>query len=290
MRARSVRLIPQIIVVGLLVAYVALYLFFSSPFDEGSRGADFSAYWEAANRLRLGQPLYPHLVDQQANDVYRYAAWFALAWLPFTALSRNVVEVAWIGLLMVASAYLLYVILRERTLAAACLAMLIGPWLIENAWVGQVHTLLVAILTLTLDRRAGPLAVGIAASLKLSPLAFAGWYAFQRQWYRAALAVGVFLALAATSLLFDLSNYPTDASEVSLASTSGVVWAMTTAVVVACALWISAARPRYRLFAAGVVASVALPRIHHISSSFLLPALAHHGEPTPQKPSAKESE
>lgn len=125
--------------------------------------------------------------------------------------------------------------------------------------------------------------------MKLSPLAFAGWYAFQRQWYRAAFAVGVFLALAATSLLFDLWNYPTEASEVILASTSGVVWAMTTAAVVACALWISASRPRCRLFVAGVVATVALPRIHQISSSFLFPAIAHNGDRSAEKPSANEA-
>lgn len=227
----------QMLVIALLVAYAATYALFSAPFDGQSRGADFAAYWNAAERMRLGEPLYPPLGDQQANDVYRYSAWFAFAWLPLTLLPREL-----------------------------------------NAWVGQVHTLLVAALVLTLRGKSGPVVVGIAASLKLSPLAFAAWYAVRQEWGRAAVAMGVFVMLAATTLPFNLSHYPTAASEMSLASVSGSASIVATGVAICIAGWIGLTQPRYRLLAAAVIAAIALPRVHHISMSWLIPAISERDE------------
>lgn len=264
----ALRLTPaQVLILSLLIAYAAIYVFWSAPFDAQSRGADFSAYWNAAERLREGQLLYPPLVDQQANDVYRYAAWFAYLWLPFTFFPREVVETAWIALLFASSLYLLLVMLESRTFAAICLCLLVGPWLFENAWVGQVHTLLVACLTISLERRSGPVVVGMAASLKLSPLAFAAWYVFNRKWAQAAIALAVFVGMSATTFAFDLTHYPTDASEISLAAESSVLWELFFVALCVSAVWVAIHHPKYRLLALGAVAALGLPRVHQIYAS-----------------------
>ena len=46
--------------------------------------SDAAAYWNAAERLRDGAPLYPVLTDVDASEVYRYAPWFAWLAVPFT--------------------------------------------------------------------------------------------------------------------------------------------------------------------------------------------------------------
>ena len=264
----------QIVTIALLAAYALTYAAFSDPFDAGSRGADFAAYWNAASRIRDGLALYPPLADQQANDVYRYSAWFAVALVPLTYLPRVAVETAWIGASFVASGYLLWSVLRVRTPAAIALGLLLGPWLVENAWVGQIQTTLVALLSLTLNRTAGPIAVGVAASLKLTPLAFAAWYGIQRQWGRAAVSVGVFLLLALPTLLFDLKHYPTEASEMGFVGAPLWLWAIVVLGVIATSLFVASRVPRLRLLAVCVISMVAAPRVHHVSATYLLPALA----------------
>src|SRR5688500_18548027 len=64
---------------------------------------DVDAYWGAAMRLREGESLYIAHSDVDASDVYRYAPWFAWAWVPFTFLPRQTVEGAWAVSLIVAS-------------------------------------------------------------------------------------------------------------------------------------------------------------------------------------------
>src|SRR4029078_10100717 len=65
-------------------------------------GVDVAAYWNAAERLREGQPLYvagePH-----ASDLYRYALCFAFAWIPLTYLPHDAVVAAWVGLMIAAA-------------------------------------------------------------------------------------------------------------------------------------------------------------------------------------------
>src|SRR5207248_1690343 len=60
------------------------------------------AYWNAAMRLRAGQPLYaPGLPTD--SDLYRYAPWFAYAWVPLTYLPKGAVLVAWMGICLAAA-------------------------------------------------------------------------------------------------------------------------------------------------------------------------------------------
>jgi len=41
--------------------------------------SDANAYWQAAQRLKDGEPLYPTLTSAEGSEIYRYAPWFA--WL-----------------------------------------------------------------------------------------------------------------------------------------------------------------------------------------------------------------
>ena len=64
---------------------------------------DVEAYWQAALRLREGQPLYPVGIDPDSYAVFRYTPWFAWLWVPLTYLDRTVVEWAWAAALAAAS-------------------------------------------------------------------------------------------------------------------------------------------------------------------------------------------
>ena len=50
---------------------------------------DIEAYWNAALRLRDGGPLYPLATNVNDSEVYRYAPWFAYAWIPLGRLART---------------------------------------------------------------------------------------------------------------------------------------------------------------------------------------------------------
>src|SRR5512135_81825 len=43
--------------------------------------ADAAAYYQAAQRLAGGAQLYPAM-NPEAHEVYRYAPWFAVLWIP----------------------------------------------------------------------------------------------------------------------------------------------------------------------------------------------------------------
>jgi hypothetical protein len=174
---------------------------------------DMGAYWEAAGRLREGLPLYPALPDADASDVYRYAPWFAWAWVPLTYLPREVVNVAWSVVLLAASAAALTPLARARAwLAVAFFA----PILVGISAIGNVQPLIVAALVLGLERRSGPLWIAAAASLKAVPILFVVTYLGRRQWLRAAVTLGLTAVFVAPALRYDLSSYPTGAGAAAM--------------------------------------------------------------------------
>ena len=68
-------------------------------------GVDVAAYWNAAERLRNGETLYA-AGAANASDLYRYAPWFAFAWIPLTYLPFEAVVSAWVGLMVAAALFL----------------------------------------------------------------------------------------------------------------------------------------------------------------------------------------
>lgn len=168
---------------------------------------DVHAYLGTAQRLLDGGPLY--VLTPNLSDMYFYAPWFAYLWMPFAALPRIGVEVAWAVVLLVSNIAAL--VQLRRTWAGLALALLLGGLLYRTAGWGNVQPLLVAFLVYTLPTRAGPWAVGVASSLKPWPILAVGVYLWRRQWTSAAISLTVAALLWLPIFLFNWTEYPAGA-------------------------------------------------------------------------------
>ena len=187
---------------------------------------DAGAYWEAAIRLRDGEPLYPALADTDASDVYRYAPWLAWAWVPLTFLPREVVNVIWSIILLAASAAALRPLVRlQGWLSVALFLPIVGG----ISAIGNVQPLIVAALVLGVERRTGPLWIAAAASLKAVPLLLVVTYVGRRQWIRVLVTLALTAALVAPMLFYDLSEYPTGAGGASMLFDVPILFALVVA-------------------------------------------------------------
>jgi hypothetical protein len=218
---------------------------------------DQNGYWDAALRLRTGQGLYAEPAFLSGS--YQYPPWFALVWLPLTFLPQLFVQVCWTLLLLAAAVWLL---LRAHPLLAAALA----PFLIWACFIGNVQTLMLAGLAYGLPRRSGPVWIGVAASLKITPIVYALVYVGRRQW-REALVAGVVAAILwLPGLAFGIADYPTTiGGTLSVLSRFGLL-VYIPAVLIACAfvLW----RPSW--LSASVAVLTALPRLLLYDLGYLL--------------------
>lgn len=229
---------------------------------------DVDAYWEAAMRLRGGEPLYVPYADAHASEVYRYSPWFAYAWIPLTFLPRGLVDLAWFLALAAAT----FVSIRHLlTPTGWMVALLLGAMLFRGAWAGNVHPLLIAGLVLAIRRPAGPAAIAVAASLKAFPLLLALVYLGRGDWRSLGVTLGLTAVLSAPLLLHDLGAYTTSPERtLSLLGFSPVAWGV---VAVAAALAaVALARSRYAWLAAAVAVLAALPRMLFYDVAYLLVA------------------
>jgi hypothetical protein len=252
---------------------------------------DVDAYWNAALRLRAGEPLYPRFADVNADEVYRYAPWFAAAWVPLTLLPRPAVEAGWAILLVAASIWAVVPVGRGGTPAGYALALLVGPLLVFSvARAGNVHPLVVAALVHGAPRASGPLWIALAASLKAVPLVYVVVYVARRDWRRVILTLVLTAILTAPMLLFDLSGYTTDPGRsIALSSVDVVLWGALAASALLIAAWIALQRPTYAWLAASVAAVALLPRLFLYDLSYLLVGAANRRastSPGPDRPVA----
>lgn len=250
----------------LLLALMAFALFTYAVNREF--GSDVAAYWGAAQRIRAGEPLYVAGVAN-ASDLYRYAPWFAYAWVPLTFLPRDLVTVAWVALMLGAAVASTLPLLRQGLAGAAAFA-LFAPLQVQGAVFGNVQPLLVLILLWGVERRSGPLWIAIGASLKAVPLLLAVVYAGRGEWRRAGLTALLTAILVAPALLFDLSGYSTQPGpgNMSLISVAALLY-VAVAVLMACLAYL-AARSRYRWVAGALAMIAVLPRFLTYEISFLL--------------------
>jgi hypothetical protein len=267
------RRLAERLVIGLLFAnaVIAIYLI------AGNWGfEDVDAYWDAALRLRNGQPLYDPSLDPDNYRVFRYSPWFAWVWVPLTYLPRPLVEVAWGGLVGVAALAILIGLLKVRSAAAVALALLIAPWLVSLVQVGNIQPLVVATLAFGVSRRSGPLWIGIVASLKAVPILWALVYVARREWARVAASLAVAAVLVAPFLLYDLTGYETDPGRSAFSLyyyVSPLAWAIGAVVSGGVALLLAWRRSQWLWPAIAVAVMLIAPRSHVTYATYLVVGL-----------------
>jgi hypothetical protein len=236
---------------------------------------DVDAYWQAALRLRSGQPLYLPGVDPDSYRVFRYAPWFAWLWVPLSYLPQTVVEWAWAAVLAVASIAILVGLARLNRPGAWALALIITPWLLSNVQVGNIQPLVVAMLAFGVSRKSGPVWVGIAASLKVAPLGFALVYLARREWLRFVGSAAIAAILLAPLMLYDLSGYTTDPgrSYSLYYYVSPTAWVLAAAASSLVALVLAVRRSPYVWVAAALAVMLLPPRTHVTYATFLVVGL-----------------
>ena len=235
-------------------------------------GVDVVAYWNAAERLRDGQPLYAGGAAN-ASDLYRYAPWFAAAWIPLTYLPHDAMTAAWVALMVAAALLSTVPLLRIGPLGWAAFAIF-APLQLIGAAFGNVQPLLVLGLMWGVERRSGPLWIALGASLKGVPLLLALVYAGRGEWRRAAVSLGLGALLVAPAFLFDLSHYSTSPgpNQMSLAAVSPFLW-LPVALAAVAATW-ALASTRFAWLAGAVAMIAALPRLLVYETGFLLIGLS----------------
>ena len=233
--------------------------------------SDLNVYLGAAERVLAGESPYD-IATSDIHSVYRYAPWFAYAFVPFTWLPLDVVRVVWSALMVGASIWAVWPMLRSGP-AGIALGLLCGGILVGVSGSGNVQPLLVAILVHGSDRRSGPLWIALAASLKVVPIVFAGYYLARRQWGRLALSIGLTVLLVAPMLLYERPSVIFDPGEsLSLWGTSPVLWAVVGLASGIVALLACLRRSPYTGPALAAAAILALPRLFIYDLSFALPA------------------
>lgn len=228
--------------------------------------SDAGAYWQAGMRLRDGAALYPALASAEGSEIYRYAPWFAWLAVPWTYLPQWVAGVLWSAVLLSASGLALLPLIRLR---AWILVAFFAPILIGISAVGNVQPLIVAALVLGVERRSGPMWVGLAASLKLFPILLALVYAGRRQWWRfaASVAVGILLWLPAV-FWYDLSSYPVSAGEAAGLFAFPILYFAVTGLAMGATF--ALAPTRWGWLAGATTVVLALPRLFVYDVTYLM--------------------
>jgi hypothetical protein len=231
--------------------------------------ADVSAYWDAAERMRAGQPLYAPAADINAADVYRYAPWFAAAWIPLTLLPRDVVELAWSCVLVAASLAVAVPLMTIGTRAGVASGAILGAFLIQIASRGNVHPLMIAALAFGVERRTGPLWIAMAASLKATPILFVIVYATRRQWGRVAVTLVLTAVLVLPMLAAGVEGYTTNPGwSLSLFVVSPILFGIVGAIAVLAAVYVSVTRPRLAWLSVSIAVVMTLPRYFTYEATF----------------------
>lgn len=236
---------------------------------------DADAYWHAAQRLREGQALYGGPRGDE-TEVYRYAPWFAFAWVPLTYLGQDAAYLIWRGVLVFSTVVAIWPLVRRPTPASLTLAILLGGLLFTNLPAANVTPLIVGALAAGLRTRLGPVILGLAGSLKLFPLVLLAGYLAERRWRSAAVAVGVAAALWLNVLAFDLGLFMQIGGPsfylggVSLLRVSPVLWVP---VAVAAAVVVIALAMRgspWTWLAAAAAIPLAVPRVWLPDAGYVL--------------------
>jgi hypothetical protein len=179
-------------VLGALIGIGALWLHLTQdPL------ADVRAYYEAAQRLNAGAPLYPPAADTNVAEFYRYPPLLAVLLRPLAALPYPVFAAVWeLGIIAALVATLWLVGIRARTTW-----LVVGMLAMPIAWattIGQAQVLVTFLLTL-----GTPLGVALAGQLKLFPALVALYWLGRRDWPSLGRFIAWSVGLVALQLLLE---------------------------------------------------------------------------------------
>ena len=255
------------VVVFLAVALIVLYRL--SGVEINLR--DMDAYWQAALRLREGGSLYDSAGRLDGENIYRYAPWFAYAWVPLTYLPKAAVGAIWTGVLVLATGLSVLPAIASRTAYGIALGSLCMAFLAWQTGYGNVHPLMIAALVLGASHRTGPVWIALAASLKVTPGLYLLVYAARGEWRKVGVGLALLAVLVLPMLAFDLSDYPfAPGNRPSLLYVG--VWAY--AIVAAAAsviAWLVARRSeRFAWLAGSCAVFAAVPRLLVYDLAYLL--------------------
>jgi hypothetical protein len=256
--------IARLVVIAIVVAVGLVNLIWA--FSDWTFN-DLHAYQSAALRLREGGELYGGNVTPWT--AYRYAPWFAYAFVPLASLPWNVLVVAWTGFTLACSLLAILPLLRDRRPQAVLLAGIFGPLLVAISLSGNVQAPLVALLVWALPTRWGPIAIGLAASLKLTPILLCIGYLSSRQWRQALTAAAIAILLWAPVLFFQISPITFDSGGAAIGTWAWVVLLGGSTLV---ALWLAYRRSRLAWLGAAVAAYLSTPRLYIYDTTILLTA------------------
>lgn len=229
---------------------------------------DMSAYRDAALRIREGDVLYGG--DVHFNSAYRYAPWFAYAWVPLTYLPDAAVRVGWSALLLIGAAFAVRP-LMHRSKASLLGLLLFAPMMFGTVTGGNVQPLMIGALVVGLSTRWGWLAIGFAASLKLIPLAFCAVFIAQRRWWQLVGAVGATALLWLPVVWMPVEPITFDTGLARMLPWP--LWVLVPAGGAAVALAFAVRGSAYTPLAAACAAIIALPRMFVYEIAILLPAV-----------------
>ncbi len=246
---RAARLVALAVLVGLGISEIA-FAIRDWPLH------DMDTYLAAATRLRDGHALY--VAGDVAVNSYWYAPWYAVLWVPLTYLPREVVAVGWSGMLLIGTALVTWLLARRGGWGVV-LALLVAPPLFAVSAGGNVQPLMLLALLIGFDRRWGPVAVAIAASMKFTPILLVAAYVARREWWKAGLSVVLAAVLLAPGLFMGITGAGVQSGAApSLLGVSPVLYA----AAVGAALLATLLLPRrFALLGAATAAVLALPRL-----------------------------
>ena len=237
-------------------------------------GSDLDVYRRASlHLLHEGNP-YIYLGEPGFGG-FRYGAWFAVAFIPWALMPRDIAMLTWVPAMLAFSILPVADVIRTYGLLGLGLAALMEVLLIGSVAAGNVQPLLIAALYFGLHTRWGPAIVGLAASLKIVPILFVLPWVARGEWRKVVVSVAIGTILLAPSLFFELPPSIADSRMTSLIDLSPLLW--TTTIAAATLLAVRLGRTKWATLAAACAVLAALPRLLNLDLSYLLPAV----RPTP---------
>lgn len=147
---RTVPSLRQAAIAVVVVSILVIYVLMSAGVRWTYPAADAEAYWLAATNLRAGNAIYAECPD--CADTYRYAPWFAFTWVPLTFLPKTAVMVTWVAAMIAVTLLSLYPLAQDWRPEGLVVGVIIGTQLLYNAWMGNVHSLMLLPLIYGVER------------------------------------------------------------------------------------------------------------------------------------------